>query len=131
MFNSKCFIIVLIFKDRSIGKSVPYPETFDDFDYFSLNNYIYLFVFSLRKVTKKQIPNITSAIPTINKYFIIYTSHKIQLRIPFILENGQLRLELPTRYACYLNITFSIAQTFEKRISPLSKGLNELIYRFL
>jgi hypothetical protein len=31
-------------------------------------------------------------------------------------------LELPTRYACYLNITFSIAQPFEKRISPLSKG---------
>ena len=41
----------------------------------------------------------------------------------FLSENGQSRLELPTRYTCYLNITFSIEQAFEKRIFPLSKGL--------
>jgi hypothetical protein len=35
---------------------------------------------------------------------------------------GNSDLELPTRYACYLNITFSIAQTFDKRIFFSLKG---------
>jgi len=49
----------------------------------------------------------------------------------FILENGQLRLELPSRYACYLNITFSIAQPFEKRIFSSLKGqIDKLIILF-
>ena len=66
-------------------------------------------------------------LPTLEKCehknsFINILLNKFRFVFPFILENGQSRLELPTRYTCYLNITFSIEQAFEKRIFPLSKG---------